>query len=292
MNGSEIAAAGKVVGAAVNKALSPDEETNKSIVALAAETAEMKAAARTRGARVALVERVKLKLWYPVARLFGESAAYFEDAFVDEMAAKTADIPSENMVTPPPSVLVPTMQVLSYIAEEPDLKELYLNLLTTASDDRRNADAHPAFAQVIKELTASEANLLNTVLAQEQWPIVRVENTVPGGYQVKMMHLTPFRINGEGSTQNSLIPTWIDNWVRLGLVDATYAEHAVNEAAYEWVTTSPDYVRIGEMPDVDSITFTKGLIRRNAFAERFYRAVSPPVITSTDVGNPPADAQE
>ena len=73
------------------------------------------------------------------------------------------------------------MQGLSYTFDEPDLKDLYLNLLTTATDDRRTDDAHPAFADVIKQLTPSEARLLNEILGQAAVTIARVKNMVESG---------------------------------------------------------------------------------------------------------------
>jgi hypothetical protein len=46
-------------------------------------------------------ERVKLKLYQPFARMLGASKVYFEDIFPQEMTVKIADIPDENLITPP-----------------------------------------------------------------------------------------------------------------------------------------------------------------------------------------------
>jgi len=138
-------------------------------------TPELQVAARTLAARIAVKERVKLRLYQPFARMIGVSQAYFRDVYPEEMAARIENIPDENLITPAASVAVPAMQGLSYSFGEPDLKELYLNLLTTASDNRRSEDAHPAFADVIKQLSVKEVKLLDLVLKRVDVPVCRIK---------------------------------------------------------------------------------------------------------------------
>lgn len=56
---------------------------------------------------------------------------------------------------------------VSYPFDEADLKEIYLNRLMTASDDRRVDQAYPAFVEVIKQLFVKETEVLNITLNQE-----------------------------------------------------------------------------------------------------------------------------
>src|SRR6266581_1884348 len=223
--------------------------------------------ARALAARTAVIERIKLKLYEPFARMLGVSKEYFEDTFPKEMAAKTAGIPDEHMITPPASVAVPAMQGLSYTFDEPDLKDLYLNLLTTATDDRRTDDAHPAFADVIKQLTPSEARLLNEILGQAAVTIARVKNMVEsGGFHLRITHLLPLGSAETGEpTEIPQVAAWVDNWARLGLVEVTYEHHRVGDSAYDWVPTRPEYIRISLEPGINRLEFDKGLLRRTAF---------------------------
>ncbi|MFG1656882.1 DUF4393 domain-containing protein [Micromonospora chersina] len=279
MTGPELAAVGKAVEVIGQKTLGQDEDTRDELLKAAQGTPEFNAAARTAAARIAVKERIKLKLYQPFARMIGVSRTYFEDVFPEEMAAKTAHIPDEHMITPPASVAVPAMQGLSYTFEEPDLRELYLNLLTTATDDRRTGDAHPAFAEVIKQLSAPEAKFLNTILQERAAPIVRLLEYPEGeaGYRVLMTHVADIRNSETGEPkENPHVPTWVDNWHRLGLVEATYAQRFRDDEAYEWVTARPEYLRLSQEPRSGRISYECGLAIRTAFGERFLRAVTPP----------------
>ncbi|MFE9872205.1 DUF4393 domain-containing protein [Micromonospora sp. NPDC005686] len=277
MTGAEIAAAGKAVEIIGRKALDQDKETRDELLQAAQGTPEFKAAARTAAARIAVKERIKLKLYQPFARMIGVSQAYFEDVFPEEMAAKTAHIPDEHLITPAASVAVPAMQGLSYSFDEPDLRELYLNLLTTATDDRRTDDAHPAFAEVIKQLSARETTLLNAVLTQASVSIVKLVNTKEdGGRQNVIKHLMGIHDDANRPLEVPQVPSWVDNWNRLGLVNVSYMEWFSDDRRYDWVTARPEYVRSKQDPTIEHLDIDKGTLTRTAFGERFFRAVSPP----------------
>jgi hypothetical protein len=280
MTGGEIAAAGKAVEAVGKKVLAEDEKTKDVLLRTAEDTPEMKAAARSMAARVAVKERVKLKLYQPFARMLGVSKAYFEDTFPLDMAAKIADIPEEHLITPPASVAVPALLGLSYTFEEPSLKDLYLNLLTTASDDRSAGQAHPAFADIIKQLSSSEAQLLNQMLpfAVTNVPVARVMERIAdpsGAVQVRISHLLPIFDSQGDPEEYPQVSTWVDNWQRLGLVSATYRDFVVGgDNAYDWVEARPEYIRLVEDPHVAELTFDKGVLKATDFGWQFFHAVN------------------
>jgi Abortive infection alpha len=278
MTGGEIIAAGKAAEAISKKALGEDEKTKDVLLRVAEGTPEMTAAARSMAARTAVKERVKLKLYQPFARMLGVSQAYFEDTFPLEMGAKIAGVPDENLITPPASVAVPALQGLSYTFEEPNLKEMYLNLLATASDDRQADQAHPAFADIIKQLAAEETKLLNATLSTYSVVTARVKDErtdPPGSFRVLMTHLLPIGDESTGEPKEEpRAPTWVDNWQRLGLVNVTYLESRSGDDAYAWVQTRPEYVRLAERPGIIRLSFDRGLIRTTDFGRQFFRAVT------------------
>ena len=75
----------------------------------------------------------------PVAAVnfaFDKARIYFTERFPADMAQKAASIPPEAVVEPKASVAGPALQGLAFCHEEEDLKEMYLNLLASAMDDR------------------------------------------------------------------------------------------------------------------------------------------------------------
>jgi hypothetical protein len=283
VTGGEVVGAGKVLSAVGTGVLGEDEKTKDVLLRLAEDTPEMKAAARSKAARVAVKERVKLKIYQPFARMLGVSEEYFKDRFPEEMGIKTADIPDENLVTPPASIAVPALFGLSYTFEEATLKDLYLNLLTTASDNRKNEIAHPGFAEVIKQLTSTEVKLLNALLKiSDGTTTARLKNMISSdsvrGFVTLLEYLLPITDDAGEWREEPHAPTWVDNWTRLGLVNATYSVRRARAGAYDWVLTRPEYIRFKESPKVEDLQYDTGLIEPTNFGKDFFRAVTPAVV--------------
>jgi Abortive infection alpha len=277
MTGAEVAAAGKAAKVVGEKVLGEDEKTKDVLLRRAEGTAEMAAAARTMAARTAVLERIKLKILEPIGRLFGVGSDYFADTFPEEMAAKLASVPAENIVTPSSSVAGPTILALSYTYDEPSLKEMYLNLLAAASDDRRASRAHPAFAEIIKQLAPEEARELSAMFTfPRDLPVARAKDALadpPGAYRILQAHLLPVA-GAEGKPREEpQLPTWLDNWARLGLVNITYTEYSSGPNSYDWVKTRPEYIRLAEKPGITRLDFDKGIIRLTDFGRQFLSVI-------------------
>lgn len=279
MTGGEFLAIGGAAASAAGKALGEDEGTKDQLRRLAESAPQMQLAANAFAARVAVKQQIILRLWQPLARLVGVRKEYFQDQFSQDLAGRTAGIADENIKAPPASIAVPAMEGLGLSLDEPDLKEMYLNLLASASDSSRD-DAHPAFAEVIKQISAKEVKILHEVLSFTQLNLAKLKETVnpeSRSYRHRSGNIMDLV---DQSTRRAVVEPlssmWIDNWVRLGLAEVTYSSWSSAEDAYSWVDTRPEYVQLLSEPGVGEISFDKGLLIRTSFGERFQSAVSPP----------------
>ena len=118
------------------------------------------------------------------------------------------------------------MQGLAFTHEEPSLKDMYLSLLATAMDGRVPRDAHPAFAEIIKQLSSEETPFLNMIIRDDLiFSIVNI------GHQNKDTRNFAIIFRNVASTVNATTgqpieikkyPAMVDNWIRLGLVEVDY----------------------------------------------------------------------
>lgn len=270
-----------VAAAAVSlgkKALA-DGDDKKPLQSLAISSPNMKAAAESYARRVALKEGVLLKVYQPLARFLGVSREYFETDFQADLAGKLADIPEERLSTPSPSVAIPAMQGLAYSVDAPDLKDMYLSLLATATDERVKDDAHPSFAEIIKQLSPPEANLLLEVLRAEALPVVRLLRKASegdGGIFVANHILALHDTVTHAPTEVPYITFWVDNWIRLRLIDVDYSRRMVATSRYDWAEERPEYSRLAEADPrgVESLEVERGVLSVTEFGARFLKAVS------------------
>lgn len=280
MSGGELVPISKAAIAVGKAALSEGASVKQQLTELAKDSPAMKDAAEKYARRVAIKQGILLRLYQPLAKWAGASREYFESDFVSDMSEKIADIPEEHLTSPAPSVAVPAMQGLAYSLEEPDLKEMYLNLLANATDDRVSEQAHPSFAEIIKQLSAREARLLAEVFSQTALPVIQLRLKAPEGAGSSIVNNHVIQLTnldtGEPTEEQS-VPVWIDNWVRLGLVEVDYSYALVAEGRYDWIEQRPELVRISSVDERgrEAVELKKGLLRRTDFGSRFFATVTP-----------------
>jgi len=287
--------AAKATITAAQNVLAEDKSVGKQLREIAKDSPTMKLAAEKYARRIAIKQHLLLKLYEPLAKWAGISKSYFESDFAVDMAEKIADIPDEDLTSPSPSVAVPAMLGLGYSLDEPTLKEMYLNLLATATDGRRGDSAHPSFAEIIRQLSGREARLLSDCLRQKNVAIVQLKRkdsavSEGGGFTVVQNHILPLA----NPDNNELVEEvsgamWVDNWMRLGLVTARYDEWFVQENRYEWAEERPEILRHRQVHDSDTVKIEvqRGLLHATDFGQRFEAAISVPTSTPTSTPRRP-----
>ncbi|PRC42046.1 hypothetical protein C6A85_000000112520 [Mycobacterium sp. ITM-2017-0098] len=280
MTGIEPAAIAGAAAKAAAKAAEEDPSEVELLRKIAEESGALEPAARTLAKRTAVKQQIRLKLWQPLGMLFGVSRDYFANDFENDMADRMADVPEEDVITPKLSVAGPAVQGISFSVEEPDLKAMYLNLLATASDRRSEANAHPSFSEVIRQLSAKEARLLASVLCRDRLPIIEIRKnaktkedpTAEGWYTITGNVLQYVNaLGGQVWTDEGAV--FVDNWVRLGLVNVDYQQFLMDESQYEWVTANPRYIQAQyehDTVEMKVVTFAKGILTTTPFGRRFY----------------------
>lgn len=236
----------------------------------------MPADAEALAQRAQAQEKAIRKLFKPLEGVVGDLKHYFLHEFPEELAPRLIEVPQDALVCPPTSIVVPLMHALSYSMEEAGLKAMYLSLMATASDGRDKQGVHPAFVTAISGLSAKESRLLPMVLGQLQMPIAQVVWISPDGQSTVLgRHLLDVndRATGQPSTDVDF-GLWVDNWVRLGLVEVDYPAERVGQSGYEWVERRPEFLA-WQAQFQAQVRYDKGVLRVTDFGKRFARAIGP-----------------
>lgn len=272
--------AGRIVQEAVKDIREADQTIRKELVAAARDTEPFRQGAHIRARRIAVKEAFFLQVFRPIRKMLGLSAEYFEYGFEEDMRSRVEAIPEEHRVAPKPSIAAPAMLGLAFSVDEPELKKLYLDLLASASDDRLSKGVHPAFVEVIRQLTAEEIPVLAYPLGTNMvMPVARIVGKTEGGAEIKLLtHLMELVTSCPGlDTAPALLPTYVDNWIRLGLVEVIYSgERLARAGAYEWVDTRPELQHLRENhgdPAIRSVEAVMGVLKPTSFGVAFANAV-------------------
>jgi Abortive infection alpha len=142
--------------------------------------------------------------------------------FIDtKVAEKLSGVPSEKIVTPKPEVAGPALEALRYTGHDDTLRELYANLLATAMDADTIANAHPAFVEIIKNLSPDEARIMRLFAVRQSFPIIDLHiyrDEKPNEYEVGLVNYSHIG-NESGCEHLHLTQAYIDNLCRVRLLE-------------------------------------------------------------------------
>jgi len=252
------------------------------VIKAAGENPQVKEAAGNLGQTAVTLTKTINNILVPLAAInfaFDKARTYFSGKFQQDITEKTQAIPPEHVVEPKASIAGPTLQGLAFTHEEPNLKDMYLNLLATSMDGRSASFAHPAFVEIIKQLDSEDARLVRGVLKSPSGiPIVQIlrKNKDKPSYYILFQHLLNLRNTTTGEPVEDLqLPSMIDNWIRLGLVEVAYDKHLSDAASYSWADQRPEFLRLSqeEVSDEAKVEYGKGVMQRTELGKRFAKAI-------------------
>ena len=194
-----------------------------------------------------------------------------------KVAERLKDVPIEEIASPKANVAGPLLEALRYAGNEPGLSDLFANLLASSMDKRTAAGAHPAFVEIIRQLTADEAKLVALFQPNYNFPLLNVEwrfkpnqNGLTGGSTL----LTNFSHLGKraGCEYPHLVPTYIDNLCRLGLVEIPVHTHYTAQGIYDELESDPEVVAIKKSIERDPVrdcVLRRGLLLVTNMGQQF-----------------------
>lgn len=207
------------------------------------------------------------------------------------------------------------MEGLAYSLDEPDLKDMYLNLLASASNRETAEGVHPSFVAILRQLSAEEAPGLDEVLRQGRIDaakpgILLATNSVGLHFAISREDRSAFscilRHRGNGILASAQVPIWVANWERLGLVELVLDQELIPftpSKCPNWVLAHPQALRaekfvkmIGnpDLPDLPALGIERGYIRSTPLGESFFQSVcqtdGSPGVVFENVYRDPEDA--
>ncbi len=158
----------------------------------------------------------------------------------DRVARKLDNVPLEDVQQPKPHIAVPAIEALRYTGAESDLAELYANLLATSMDRVTAYRAHPGFVDMIKNMSPDEAKIMRFLATSHSQPLVNVKvtNREGGGFVVVHRHLSLIGIKAQ-CEHVPLAATYLDNLVRLGLIEIPNMRRLKSDTPYKEIEDFP-----------------------------------------------------
>jgi hypothetical protein len=138
---------------------------------------------------------------------------------------------------------------MRYTAQEPVLREMYASLIARSMDVSSRDKAHPSFAEIIKQLSPSEARMIRELAKQPNWAVAEYRahrHMADQGFDTIARNYTALTI-AAGIEKLSDGAVAVDNLIRLRLVEVNAGQRLVDERGYAAVEAHPECVEMARI---------------------------------------------
>lgn len=187
---------------------------------------------------------------------------------------KLQSTPTEQIQTPKANIAVPVIEGIRTVSDQPDLQELYANLLASAMNKATASGVLPAFATAISELSSDEAKILCVLSHKIVIPIVDLIERAPDnqGFKTVLTNFTDIALVAKCEYPNMTAP-YLENLERLKLIEIRRDIHLTNDQVYQTLQNHPILQHfIHKMNDPSKKDFYKGVVRLTSYGITFCKA--------------------
>lgn len=187
-----------------------------------------------------------------------------------KMLEKYNKIPTENLTEPRTSTVLTVAKEFDYYLDEEYIKEMFINILISDMDNRKQSKVHPSFINIVKELSQEDAKILKKLkeLCNLEESIIRLKYVNPNSKAFLLVNNNIFIITSTEAFEVSYIV--LNNLIRLGILEIDFTVYNSNDKIYETIfehlKTTVKPTSVSELSEVD---FDKGLIKITELGEAF-----------------------
>ena len=154
--------------------------------------------------------------------------------FKDNLSAKYNKIPAENRKEEIDlKVIGPAVESLKFYIVDDELRDMFENLIVSSLDNRKNV--FPGFVEIIRQLNSDEAKIIKRYSKdyQKSYPIIDIRGKLPSnkGFINLVSNFT--NCYTEVCEKPEMIPLYIDDMLRLGLINIQETLFLKDENMYE-----------------------------------------------------------
>ena len=189
---------------------------------------------------------------------------------------KIQNIPEEKLTEPEANIAIPAIQQLSYCYDCEELRKMYANLLVTSMNIDTKSSAHPAFVDIIKQLTPDEAKLLGKIVYQPPifYPLIDVNFHI-GNSQGLLPMIKNFSDLAYGVCEYpNNIAAYLENLNRLGIIEISNTKWINDDSKYEQLQNHP-VVKTAVKDSIKNgakINYSKKLFNVTSFGINFMKS--------------------
>lgn len=203
-----------------------------------------------------------------------DNRIYNIEATAKLLDEKLKNISPDKLVAPAAYVAVPALQAIAYSMDSDELRNMYANLLAKSMVADTKDNVHPAFVEIIKQMSPLDAKVYKLFVEALTLPIISLKGkskNTPGN--------TPIINNFTGIALDIApfmdICKTIDNLSRCGLINIAESRAYTDKNNYDIIRNSNQFIAvknslINAFKDTQDIIEQEGMIFITDLGRAFY----------------------
>lgn len=158
-----------------------------------------------------------------------------KEKFIPKVQKWLDGVPEENLIEPAEEIAGPILEAARFKTNDEEISDLFAALLASAMDNRSAESNHPAFTQIISELTADEAKIIRFFAGtkNDSYALLDMNARLKGqqGTITKIANFSDLGFVADCKKPN-MIPVYVDNLCRLKLFNVPSGRHLIDKTKY------------------------------------------------------------
>lgn len=190
--------------------------------------------------------------------------------YQEETAAKINKIPEKNRDSSKLGLVIKAIEESRYQLNEDDIRHMYVNLIASTVDNRKNKAVNPRLATVVSQLGSNEANFLKIFYQQlnHQIPFGYLTTKIPNSISTKTA--SHYLLSIDDGTYLANQETSIDILSSLGIIDVHTSSWLSSEYYKSRYQTIEDVLKKDNNYSVnkdENLKLNKCYLKFNSFGE-------------------------
>ena len=188
---------------------------------------------------------------------------------------KLENVYPELIEVPEPFIAVPALQYISYCMDNEELRDMYATLLANSMNKVVKKGVHPAFIEIIKQLSPDEAKILRYIYRNKFVPIIGLDVIKKAGSHLEVYKFFSDITEICGCEDVCGYERYFDNLTRLGLIVIPGNEYLADKTVYDALKKHPFITaakaRIEGRPDVSCVNYKEKHLELSSLGQAFCR---------------------
>ncbi|MDE6004459.1 MAG: DUF4393 domain-containing protein [Oscillospiraceae bacterium] len=150
-----------------------------------------------------------------------------------ELAEKEKSIPEDKRIEPDFQVISTTLENSKFCITNDDLRRMFVNLIGSAINSDTADMVHPAFAEMIKQMSSIDAQILKSFSVNDIQPIMEINQLFKPLNFYSTAYTNLFLIEKDSVQSLDKASVAITNLNRIGLINIDYTKTLFGEPIYE-----------------------------------------------------------